>query len=200
MARFQPILPLTNILPGSRRYRSHTTQLILLIIFIFLCLTVIAFYYLPDATRVDFVDIIKRHKDDFEAVFVPPIPKPPLHWGPNRLENEHNHSVHLYEEQAKLKEKIERAKADDTLVAPDLKPKTSTLSPESKDGIDRIKFNLTDDIGNSDQPLSIQNLTQLFGNMSIEQLQQIKSPRIRREKVRERKLTSLRITQYMDSL
>ncbi|CAF0843417.1 unnamed protein product [Didymodactylos carnosus] len=186
MPRFQPLLRLTNTLHGNRRYRLHTTQLIVLVIIIFLCLTLLAGHYLPDATKnVDFADIIKRHKTDFKDVFVPPIPKPPLHLRSGRILNEHNHSIHLHDQQEILKAKIDRAKIVDTLDAPDLKPKTSTLSSIIEDEIDQTKLNDTNDIGDSEQPFSIENLTQLFGKMSIEKLEKIKSPRFRREKVRE---------------
>ncbi|CAF1177607.1 unnamed protein product [Rotaria sordida] len=166
MGHFQPLLPLfkTNL----TRRRSRTWQILGFVVLIFLGLTLIAVRYLPTVV-IDPVSVLKNR--DFKDIFVPPIPRPPINWP----YQDHNHSLHLVDEQSKLQRKIDQNKVE------------SINSDDNKhDNLNNIdkKTNLY----KTSSQISIlpkDNLTQLFSNMSIEELQKIQSAEMRREKVRE---------------
>ena len=167
MARFQPVLPLFKT--SSTRRRTRTWQILGLVILIFLALTFVAVRCLP-ATVLDPVSVLKSR--DFQDIFVPPIPRPPTNW-PNQ---DHNHSLHLLDDQSRLKNKIYQNPGGlINLDNPDMKE-------NSHENIG--KASLTN--GSSHRNvLPVENLTQIFSHMSIEELQKIQSVDMRREKVRE---------------
>ena len=169
MARFQPVMP--SLKQNLVRRRSRTWQILGLIVILFLLLTLMTMRYLPNIV-IDPVSIIKNQ--DFGDIFVPPIPRPPMDW-PNR---NHNHSNHLSDEQSKLKAKIQQDHRNpietNSNKKTDEKPKDIPKDKTSSNG------KLSDFNG-----MSIGNLSEYFHGITIEQLQQIKSNEIRREKVRE---------------
>lgn len=166
MGRFQPVLPLfkTNL----TRRRGRTWQILGLVVIIFLGLTFIAVRYLPTVV-IDPVSVLKNR--DFKDIFVPPIPRPPVNW-PNQ---DHDHNLHLVDDQSRLKEKINRNK--ENLI---------NLDENLKDYSIKINENISlKNISSSDKALSIENLTEIFSHMTIDELKKIKSTQMRREKVRE---------------
>jgi hypothetical protein len=166
MGRFQPVLPLfkTNL----TRRRGRTWQILGLVVIIFLGLTFIAVRYLPTVV-IDPVSVLKNR--DFKDIFVPPIPRPPVNW-PNQ---DHDHNLHLVDDQSRLKEKINRNK--ENLI---------NLDDNFKDYSIKINENISlKNISSSDKVLSTENLTEIFSHMTIDELKKIKSTQMRREKVRE---------------
>ncbi|CAF1077594.1 unnamed protein product [Adineta steineri] len=166
MGHFQPVLPLlkTNVI----RRRSRTWQILGLIVVLFLSLTFIAVRYLP-AVVIDPVSVLKNR--DFKDIFVPPIPRPPVNW-PNL---DHDHSLHLSNDQSKLKQQIYKNK--EHLI---------NLDGDNKDSIEKpIKKPNLNNITSFDHVLPVENLTNIFSHMSIDELQKIQSVQMRREKVRE---------------
>ena len=170
MARFQPVMP--SLKPNLVRRRSRTWQILGLIVILFLLLTLMTMRYLPNIV-IDPVSIIKNQ--DFGDIFVPPIPRPPMNW-PHQ---NHNHSIHLNDEKSKLKEKIHQDHRGPIQTNPIDKDKIKETSKE--------KPSINDEKGKASgtKGMSIGNLTEYFHGITIEQLQQIKSNEIRREKVRE---------------
>ena len=167
MVRFHPVLP--SLKTNLTRRRGRTWQVLGLVVILFLGLTFIAVRYLPNVV-IDPISVIKNQ--DFKDIFVPPIPRPPVHW-PNQ---DHDHSRHLVGDQSRLQEKIDRNRGH--LI--DLDEKS-----HDKPGGD-IPNNVQ--VKNQtivEKPFSIDNLTDYFSHMNIDQLQKIQSTSIRREKVRE---------------
>lgn len=166
MGHYQPLLPLfkTNL---SRR-RARTWQILGFVVFIFLGLTLIAVRYLPTVV-IDPVSVLKNR--DFKDIFVPPIPRPPINW-PNQ---DHNHSLHLVDDQSRLKEKIYQNKIN-----------LINLDENNNDKLDSVvekpKLN---SVLSQKNILPVENLTKIFQHMSIEELEKIQSTEMRREKVRE---------------
>jgi hypothetical protein len=160
MVRFQPVLPLlkTN---GPRR-RGRTWHVLGLIVILFLSLTFIAVRYLPTVV-IDPVAVLKNH--DFKDIFVPPIPRPPVHL-PHQ---DHDHEMHLSDDQSRLKQKMHQDKGGllnlDERVPPSKTTVQNVTSPERN--------------------LPVEELTRKFSHMSIDELQKIQSASMRREKVRE---------------
>jgi len=168
MGRFQPVLPLfkTNL----TRRRGRTWQILGLVVIIFLGLTFIAVRYLPTVV-IDPVSVLKNR--DFKDIFVPPIPRPPINW-PNQ---DHDHNLHLVDDQSRLKEKINRNK--ENLINLDDNNNSKDYSIKINDKIS------LENISSNDKILSVENLTEIFSHMTIDELQKIKSTKMRREKVRE---------------
>lgn len=163
MVRFHPVLP--SLKTNLTRRRGRTWQILGLVVCLFLGLTFIAVRYLPTVV-IDPISVIKNQ--DFKDIFVPPIPRPPVHW-PNQ---DHDHSRHLVGDQSRLREKIDRNRGH--LIDLDDKPLVD------------VKQNLSIKNQNIiEKPFSIDNLTDYFSHMNIEQLQKIQSVSLRREKVRE---------------
>ena len=161
MSRLQPVFPLLK--NNFNRRRGRTWQILGLIVLLFLTLTFLAVRYLPTVV-IDPVSVLKN--GDFKDIFVPPIPRPPVHW-PGQ---DHNHSLHLLHEQSRLKEKIHRDQ--------DRGHQVENVDPSAaKKDVEQV---LTNDKG-----LSVEKLVATFSHMSIDELQQIKSNEMRREKVRE---------------
>jgi hypothetical protein len=160
MGRFQPVLPLFNT--NLSRRRGRTWQILGLVVLLFLGLTFIAVRYLPTVV-IDPVSVLKNR--DFKDIFVPPIPRPPVNWP------DHDHSIHLVDDQSRLKEKINRNKGN--LINLDDNPK------------DQIKISDNKNISIHEKILPEENLTQLFNQMTIDELQKIQSVQMRRDKVRE---------------
>ncbi|CAM4843075.1 unnamed protein product, partial [Rotaria magnacalcarata] len=167
MGHFQPVLPLfkTNL---SRR-RARTWQILGLVVFIFLGLTLIAVRYLPTVVTDPVSSVLKNR--DFKDIFVPPIPRPPVNW-PN---HDHDHSLHLSGDQSRLRQKIHQNKLD--LINLD-----ENNSDNSNRIIEKPKLNL---ISSPKNILPVENLTKIFQHMSIDELEKIQSAEMRREKVRE---------------
>ncbi|CAF3669920.1 unnamed protein product [Rotaria sp. Silwood1] len=166
MGQHQPILPLFKTNLTRRRFR--TWQILALVALVFLGLTLIAVRYLPTVV-IDPVLVLKNR--DFKDIFVPPIPRPPINW-PHQ---NHNHSVHLADDQSRLKQQIDKNKAnlinldgDNHENSNDIDEKTKLYKTSSQKSI-----------------LPQENITQLFSHMSIEELKKIQSVDMRREKVRE---------------
>ena len=172
MVRLQPVLPLfkTNL----TRRRSRPWHLFLLVIFFFLTLTFVAVRYLPSVI-IDPVSVLKS--GDFKEIFVPPIPHPPVNWS----HQDHNHFLHLSDDQSRLKEKINQNK-DNLLNLDEI--------------IDKDKVNKK---SSEKDLLPVTNLTETFAGMSIEQLKQLQSNEMRREKVREVKFEFLLYEIFRDS-
>lgn len=160
MVRFQPVLPIlkTNL----TRRRGRTWQILGLVVLLFLGLTFIAVRYLPSVS-IDPVSVLKSR--DFQNIFVPPIPRPPVHG------IGHDHEEHINNEISRLKNKVNENKGN--LINIDENPK------------DPIEKNPTKNVSSIDKSYSIEKLTKIFGQMSIEELQKIQSTEMRREKVRE---------------
>ena len=74
MSRLQPVFPLLK--NNFNRRRSRTWQILGLIVLLFLTLTFLAVRYLPTVV-IDPVSVLKN--GDFKDIFVPPIPRPPVH-------------------------------------------------------------------------------------------------------------------------
>ncbi|CAF3026856.1 unnamed protein product [Rotaria socialis] len=167
MGHFQPVLPLfkTNL---SRR-RARTWQILGLVVFIFLGLTLIAVRYLPTVVTDPVSSVLKNR--DFKDIFVPPIPRPPVNW-PN---HDHDHSLHLSGDQSRLREKIHQNKLD--LINLD-----ENNNDNSKKIIEKPELNV---ISSPKNILPVENLTKIFQHMSIDELEKIQSAEMRREKVRE---------------
>jgi hypothetical protein len=165
MGRFQPVIPIfkTNL----TRRRVRTWQILGLIVLLFLGLTFIAVRYLPTVV-IDPVSVLKNR--DFKDIFVPPIPRPPI----NLPNQDHDHALHLVGDQSRLKEKINQNK--DNLINLDEIPKDYTIKI-----IDKIHLN---NISSYDK-LPVENLTEIFTHMTIDELQKIQSVQMRREKIRE---------------
>lgn len=169
MARFQPVMP--SLKQNLVRRRSRTWQILGLIVILFLLLTLMTMRYLPNIV-IDPVSIIKNQ--DFGDIFVPPIPRPPMDW-PNR---NHNHSNHLSDEQSKLKAKIQQDHRNP------IETNSNKKSNEKPKDIPKDKTSSNGKLSDFNG-MSIGNLSEYFHGITIEQLQQIKSNEIRREKVRE---------------
>jgi hypothetical protein len=168
MVRFQPVLPLfkTNL----TRRRVRTWQVLGLVVLLFLGLTFIAVRYLPNVV-IDPVSVLKNR--DFKDIFVPPIPRPPVHW-PNQ---DHDHAMHLVGDQSRLKDKINRNR--ENLINLD--------DNNSKDQPNKILDNVQVKQNSSiqEKPLPVDKLTEHFSHMTIDDLQKLQSVQMRREKVRE---------------
>ncbi|CAF2741293.1 unnamed protein product [Rotaria sp. Silwood2] len=166
MGHFQPILPLfkTNL----TRRRSRTWQILALVVLVFLGLTLIAVRYLPTVV-IDPVSVLKNR--DFKDIFVPPIPRPPINW-PHQ---DHNHSLHLVDDKSRLKQKIDENKANLINLDDNNHENSNNIGEKTK----LYKTSSQKSI------LPTENLTQLFSHMSIEELKNIQSVDMRREKVRE---------------
>lgn len=160
MGRFQPVLPIlkTNL----ARRRGRTWHILGLVVLTFLGLTFIAVRYLP-AVVIDPVAVLKNR--DFKDIFAPPIPRPPANWA------DHDHSLHLAGDQSRLKEKINRNKANLINLDENVKDYTKPIS--------------SNNVSIHEKLLSIEELTEKFSHMTIEELQKIESSQLRREKVRE---------------
>jgi hypothetical protein len=168
MSRLQPVFPLLK--NNFNRRRSRTWQILGLIVLLFLTLTFLAVRYLPTVV-IDPVSVLKN--GDFKDIFVPPIPRPPVHWSGQ----DHNHSLHLLHEQSRLKEKIHRDQDHGNQVG-NVDPKENAADPSAgKKDIEQLLTN--------DKSLSVEKLVATFSSMSIDELRQIKSNEMRREKVRE---------------
>lgn len=168
MVRFHPMLP--SLKTNLTRRRGRTWQILGLVVLLFLGLTLIAVRYLPNVV-IDPISVIKNQ--DFQEIFAPPVPRPPAHW-PNQ---DHDHSLHLVGDQSRLKKKIDQSK--DHLINLDEKPRQDKP-------IEIIKENLP--LKNQsivEQNFSLDNLTDYFSHMNIDQLQKIQSASLRREKARE---------------
>ena len=167
MGRFQPVLPLfkTNL----TRRRVRTWQILGLVVILFLGLTFIAVRYLPTVV-IDPVSVLKNR--DFKDIFVPPIPRPPVNWP----QQDHDHSAHLIGDQSRLKEKINRNKGN--LINLDEHPKDDSI--KIQDNNNHLK-----NISIHEKNLPVDNLTEYFTHMTIDDLQKIQSVQMRREKVRE---------------
>lgn len=165
MVRFHPMLP--SLKSNLTRRRVRTWQILGLVVLLFLGLTLIAVRYLPNVV-IDPIAVIK--KQDFQEIFAPPIPRPPIHW-PNQ---DHDHSLHLVDDQSRLKKKIDQSR--DHLLNLDDKPRQDNgikdSIPVQNQSINAKSF-------------SLDNLTDYFSHMNIEQLQKIQINSLRREKVRE---------------
>ena len=103
------------------------------------------------------IDPVSVIRDDFKNIFVPPIPRPPLNW-PSENGQRHNHAEHLEHDQSILKSKIDEENQHQ---------KSSTRLPTSKIGLPEA------------------NLTEAFRRTTIDELKEMKSTTMRREKVRE---------------
>ena len=167
MVRFQPVLPLfkTNL----TRRRVRTWQVLGLVVLLFLGLTFIAVRYLPNVV-IDPVSVLKNR--DFKDIFVPPIPRPPAHW-PNQ---DHDHAMHLVGDQSRLKDKINRNRGN-----------LINLDDNSKDQPNKIVDNipLKQNISTQEKFLPVDNLTEYFSHLTIDDLQKLQPAQMRREKVRE---------------
>jgi hypothetical protein len=168
MGRFQPVLPLfkTNL----TRRRARTWQVLGLVVLLFLGLTFIAVRYLPTVV-IDPVSVLKNR--DFKDIFVPPIPRPPVNWP----QQDHDHSAHLIGDQSRLKEKINRNK-DNLINLDEQHPKDDSIKIQDN-------IHLKNNISIHEKNLPVDNLTDYFLHMSIDDLQKLQSVPMRREKVRE---------------
>jgi hypothetical protein len=166
MGRFQPVLPIlkTNL----TRRRGRTWHILGLVVLIFLGLTFIAVRYLPTVV-IDPVAVLKNR--DFGDIFVPPIPRPPVNW-PNQ---DHDHALHLVGDQSRLKDKISRDKGN--LINLDDYPKEPSIKNDEQIHLNNISTN--------DKVLPVEKLNEIFNNMTIDELQKLQNPQMRREKVRE---------------
>lgn len=159
MFRLQPILPLLKNNLNLNRRRSRTWQILGLIVVSFLVLTLMAVRYLPSG-MIDPVSMLKRQ--DFEDIFVPPIPRPPMHLA------HPDHERHIEKDQEMLRQRMQK-----------------TARPLKTNDIESRPNSLTNQSVSETKIMSVSNLTEYFSKMSVEQLQQVKSNDIRREKVRE---------------
>ena len=167
MVRFHPMLP--SLKTNLTRRRGRTWQILGLVVLLFLGLTLIAVRYLPNVV-IDPISVIKNR--DFQEIFAPPIPRPPMNW-PNQ---DHDHSLHLVGDQSRLKKKIDQSK--DHLINLDEKP-LQEKPAEIKENPPVKNQSIVE------KNFSLENLTDYFSHMNIDQLQKIQSASIRREKVRE---------------
>jgi hypothetical protein len=175
MARFQPVVALSK--SNVSRRRTRTWQILVSVALLFLVLTLMTMRYLP-AIGIDPAAVLKSH--DFQDMFVPPIPRPPAHW-PDQY---HNHSQHLIEEQSRLNQMIQQNK--DRRLDGQVRHNNervgvgAVLEPAAPETNDKTKA------AASDATLfSVNKLNERFSQLPIDELQQIKSTELRREKVRE---------------
>lgn len=112
------------------------------------------------------IDPVSVIRDDFKNIFVPPIPRPPLNW-PGETGQGHNHQGHLKHDQSILKSKIDGENHNEK--------KSSANVPVPKIGLPEA------------------NLTEAFRRMTIDELKEVKSTPMRREKVREVRTTTCSI-------